>query len=111
MLFLIIFLVSLVASFILPWWSIAIISFLAAFLGAKTWKHALWSGFLAVFFVWVIVALFQSIPNNHILAKRVAALFHLPHWILLLLVTALIGGIVAGMSALSGYYVKKAFNK
>ncbi|WP_295651382.1 hypothetical protein [uncultured Mucilaginibacter sp.] len=111
MLFFIIFILSLLASFVLPWWTIAIISFLMALFIAKTSRHAFWSGFVAIFIVWIVVALFKSVPNDHILAKRVAAVFHLPHWILLLLVTALIGGLVAGMSALTGFYVKKAFKK
>jgi hypothetical protein len=108
MLFFIIFIVSLIASFVLPWWVVAIISFLSAFFIAKTSRHAFWSGFVAIFVVWIVVALFKSVPNDHILAKRIAAMFHLPHWILLLLLTAFIGALVSGLSALSGYYIKKA---
>jgi hypothetical protein len=54
----------------------------------------------------------KSIPNDNILASRVIQLFPLPHqWILLLLITALIGGLVGGMAALSGILTKKAFSK
>ncbi|CAM3794317.1 hypothetical protein MUGA111182_10105 [Mucilaginibacter galii] len=42
------------------------------------------------------------------LATRVAALFGAPHWLVLLGVTALIGGLVGGTAALSGLYVKRA---
>ncbi|MBW4890584.1 hypothetical protein KXQ82_12685 [Mucilaginibacter sp. HMF5004] len=111
MLFFIILILTLIASCVLPWWAIVIISFLSAFFIAKTSRHAFWSGSFAIFIAWIIMALFKSVPNNYILAKRVADLFHLPHWILLLIVTAIIGGLVAGMSALSGYYLKKAFSK
>jgi hypothetical protein len=56
--------------------------------------------------------LFKSIPNDHILASRVVHLFLLPdNWIWLLAITAVIGGVVGGMSALSGVLLKRAFAK
>jgi uncharacterized membrane protein len=110
MLFFIILISSLIVSFVLPWWIVAIISFLSALLIAKTSGHAFWSAFTAIFIVWVVMALFKSVPNNHILATRVAHLLPLGgHWELLLLITGFIGGLVAGMSALSGALVRKVF--
>jgi len=111
MLFFIIFILCLATSYILPWWAIAIIAFAAAIYAGYRQAQAFFSGFGAVFCVWIIIALFKSIPNNHILATRVAALFGAPHWLILLGVTALIGGLVGGTAALSGYYVKRAFEK
>jgi hypothetical protein len=95
----------------LPWWAIAIIAFIAALYAGKTNTQAFWSGFGAIVIVWVTLALFKSIPNDHVLATRVAHLFHLPNWILLLAATALIGGLVGGLSSLSGLYVKRLFIK
>jgi hypothetical protein len=110
MLFFIILILSLVVSFVLPWWIVAIISFLAALWIAKGSAHAFWSAFAAIFIVWVVQAMFKSVPNDHILATRVAHLFPLGgQWILLVLITGLIGGLVAGMSAWSGALFKKAF--
>jgi predicted lysophospholipase L1 biosynthesis ABC-type transport system permease subunit len=111
MLFFIILIASLIISFVLPWWIIALVSFLAAFWIARGTAHAFWSAFAAIFIVWAVVALFKSVPNNHILATRVSHLFFLPHWSLLLLITSLIGGLVAGMSALSGVMVRRVFKK
>lgn len=109
MLFLVILILSFVSSYFLPWWVAAIVAFLAAFFIGKTSGQSFWSGFGAVFIVWTLLALFKSIPNDNMLAKRVAQLFQLPNWILILLITALIGGLAGGMSALSGVLVKKAF--
>jgi hypothetical protein len=109
MLFLIILILSFASGYFLPWWVVAIAAFLSALLIGKTSAQSFWSGFGAVFIVWTVLALFKSIPNDHILAKRVAAMFQLPNWILLLFVTALIGGLVGGMSAWSGILLKKAF--
>ena len=111
MLFLIILILSFASGYFLPWWIVAITAFLAAFFIGKTSGQSFWSGFSAVFIVWTVLALFKSIPNDHILAKRVAGMFQLPNWILLLFVTALIGGLVGGMSAWSGVLLKKAFRK
>ncbi|MBS1523084.1 MAG: hypothetical protein JST50_18935 [Bacteroidetes bacterium] len=112
MLFLIILILSFISSFFLPWWAAAAIAFLTAWVIGKTSGKTFWSGFGAIFVLWVILALIKSIPNDNILASRVIQLFPLPHqWILLLLITALIGGLVGGLAALSGVLAKKAFSK
>lgn len=112
MLFLIILILSFISSYLLPWWAAAIIAFLATLIVGKTSGKAFWSGFGAIFVLWIILALIKSIPNDNILAGRVIQLFPLPHqWLLLLLITALIGGLVGGIAALSGVLTKKAFSK
>ena len=112
MLFLIILILSFISSYFLPWWAAAMIAFLAAFITGKTSGRSFWSGFGAIFVLWVVLALMKSIPNDNILAGRVVQLFPIPHhWILLLLITALIGGLAGGMAALSGVLLKKAIKK
>jgi len=112
MLFLIILILSFASGYFLPWWVVAIAAFLAALFVGKTSGQSFFSGFFAVFIVWTALALFKSVPNDHILASRVVQLFPLPNnWIWLLAVTAFIGGLVGGMAALSGVLVKKAFGK
>jgi len=111
MLFFIILISSLVVSFVLPWWIVAIISFLSALFIAKTSAHAFWSAFAAIFIVWAVMALFKSVPNNHMLATRMAHVLPLGgHWIVLLVITAVIGGLVAGMAAMSAHLIRKTFN-
>lgn len=112
MLFIIILILSLIAGFVAPWWVAAIIAFVAALCAGKKPGEAFLSGFLAVFIVWVVLALFKSIPNNHVLASRVAHLLPLDgNWVLLLFITALIGGLVGGMTAMSGVFVRRALGK
>ncbi|MDP9076216.1 MAG: hypothetical protein M3O71_02235 [Bacteroidota bacterium] len=111
MLFFIILILSFASGYFLPWWVVAIAAFLPALFIGKTPARSFWSGFAGVFIVWTILALFKTVPNDNMLAKRMAGLFHLPNWVLLLIITALIGGIVGGMSALSGVLLKKAFSK
>jgi hypothetical protein len=109
MLFLIILILSFLSGFFLPWWMVAVIAFLASLILGKRSVKTFFSGFGGVAIAWAILALIKSIPNNHILATRVSKLFQLPHWSLILLVTALIGGLVGGMAAWSGVLLKKAF--
>jgi len=110
MLFIIILIFSFAAGFFMPWWVACIIAFLAAVWFGKTTKRTFLSGFFGVAITWIVLALCKSIPNNHILATRVAHLFHLPGWGALLAVTAVIGGLAGGLSALSGVLTKKAFD-
>lgn len=112
MLFLIILILSFAGSFFLPWWAAAIIAFIMALIFGGNAGKAFLSGFGAIFVAWTILALMKSIPNDNILAGRVVQLFPLPNnWIWLLVVTAVIGGIVGGMSALSGALLRRATSK
>ena len=112
MLFLIIFILSLLAGFILPWWFVALTAFFAAYFLGKTSGKSFGAGFLAVALAWAILALIKSIPNENVLATRVATLFPLhAWWFLVLLVTAIIGGLIGGMAAWTGILFKKAFAK
>jgi uncharacterized protein DUF7003 len=111
MLFLLILVLTVICSYFLPWWFMAIIAFvIAGLIGKKPGKTFL-AGFGAVFVAWAILALLKTIPNDNRLADRVAQLFQLPNWIVLLIVTAFIGGLVGGMAALSGNIVKESFCK
>ena len=89
----------------------AIIAFVAAYICNKKPAWSFLSGFAAVFAAWTIAALLKSMPNDNVLAARVAKLMQLPNWVMLLLVTGFIGGLVGGLAALSGALVKNAFFK
>ena len=111
MLFLIILLLTVLSGYVLPWWVAVIITFAASFYFGNKPGIAFISGFGGMAIAWIIMALIKSIPNDNLLATRVAHLFFLPNWIVLLLVTALIGGLIGGMAALSGTLVKGALKK
>lgn len=108
MLFILILITSLLLQFFLPWWIIAPVAFGLAFWKARSGGHAFGSGFGAIFILWVIMGLIQSIPNENLLANRVGEMLMLPsssfNWIIVLLVTGIIGGLAAGLSALAGFY-------
>ncbi len=116
MLFLLISVSCLIMQFFLPWWISGIVAFSFAAWMAKNGRQAFGSGFLALFVVWVAMSLFQSVPNNHLLANRVGAMFTLPpeqsfNWAIILFITGIIGGLAAGFAALAGFYCRRAFCK
>lgn len=107
MLFILIALLSFVLQFFLPWWIIAVVAFgIAAWKGRST-KDAFFSGFAAIVLVWTAKSLFTHIQTEGILTDRIATLFNLPSPVLLIIVTALVGGLVGGIAALSGFFFRQ----
>jgi len=92
-----------IAGVYLPWWSTALVAFLVALLIKQTPGLAYLSAFTGIFFLWGGMSLFLHLRNNGVLTARIAQLFPLNgNSIYLILVTALIGGLVAGFAAMSG---------
>jgi hypothetical protein len=108
MVFLIILIASFLLQLVLPWWVVIIISFLTCALLSKTGKIALWAPFFAILILWTAVALFKSIPNNHLMAARVANMLAVSSWWLVLTISALLGAFVAAISGYCGYHFRKA---
>jgi hypothetical protein len=93
---------SAVAEYFLPWWTIAVVSFLVSLIvGGKAGSSFL-AGFLGIALLWLAAALYHDIPNEHILSARMAVLFKLPNYTLFVVVTVFIGGLVGGLAAWAG---------
>jgi hypothetical protein len=94
----------------LPWYSLALPTFIIGFVyHQKKAATAFLIGFLAVFLLWFAMIFIINQNNNSILANRLSLLFFKHQWIFLLMfVNSLIGGLVAGVSMLSGFYLRKA---
>jgi hypothetical protein len=103
-------LLSFSLSIFLPWWSIAIACFLVALcIPQKNWVSFI-SGFLSLFLLWYGLSFWMSFQNGHLLANRISTLIlKQENSFLLVLITALIGGIVGGFAALSGSLIRKNF--
>ena len=101
-------LLSLAACLYLPWWSIAIVAFIvAAAIPQKPFKAFL-AGFTALFLLWGALSFYISSSNDHLLAHKVSLLIlKMDSPYLLIIATALIGALVAGLAALSGSFVRK----
>ena len=91
----------------LPWWSLALVAFLVAALIHQRAGKAFLSGFLGLFLLWGILAFVIDANNDHVLSVKVAGLLPLGgSSILLILVTAFIAGLVGGLAAMAGSYVR-----
>ena len=100
-------LLSFCACLFFPWWSIAIVAFLVAALIPQAPLVSFISGFIALFLLWGALSFWISINNDHILAHRVSLLiFKVDNPFLLIIVTALIGALVAGFAALTAAYIR-----
>jgi hypothetical protein len=101
-------LLSFAACLFLPWWSIAIASFVVAALIPQKPLKAFLTGFIALFLLWGGLSFWMSNNNDNILAHKVSQLIlKMDNPYLLILATALIGAIVAGFAALAGSYLRK----
>jgi hypothetical protein len=97
------------AGIFLPWWSIALIAFAVALLIPRRLGAAFLSGFAGIFLLWAIIALWIDNQNNHLLSYKIAEVFHLGgSSILMVLVSAFIGGIVGGFAAMAGSSLRPA---
>ena len=99
-------LLSAVAEMFMPWWSIAVVAFLVSLFVTLRPGSAFLAGFVGVAFFWLTSALIHDIANGHILSKKMAVLFHLPNYILFILVTAFIGGLIGGLSSWAGALIR-----
>jgi hypothetical protein len=91
----------------LPWWSIAVASFLIALLVHQKAGKAFLSGSIGVFLLWGALACWIDIKNEGVLSKKIAEVLPLGgSSFILIFVTALIGALVAGFGAMSGSYLR-----
>ncbi|WP_127125499.1 hypothetical protein [Pseudoflavitalea rhizosphaerae] len=101
-------LLSFVAGLFLPWWTIAPAALVVALCIHQSPFKSWLTGFLALFLLWGGLALGIDTKNQHVLSAKLAEIFSLGgSSFLLILVTALVGGLVAGFAALTGSYIRK----
>lgn len=102
-------LLSLLAQLILPWWSIALVAFAFCFGRSLGGGRAFLYSFLGVGLVWLGYALLQHVQSGGILTSRMAEVLKLPpNATYLLILTPVLGGLVAGIAGLAGYWVRRA---
>ncbi len=101
-------LVSVAACLYFPWWSIAVVAFIVAVAIPQKPLRSFVTGFVALLLLWGGLSWYISSNNGHLLAHKVSLLIlKTDNPSLLILVTALIGAIVAGLAALSGSFVRR----
>ena len=100
-------LLAFIAGLYLPWWSIAIVGIVVALLVHQRALKAWLSGFLGVFILWAGLAWWIDMKNNGILSEKIASVLPMGgSSVVLILVTGIVGGLVAGFAAMSGSYLR-----
>ena len=101
-------LLSFIGGLFLPWWTIAVASFLVALLIKQRPMASFFTGFLALFLLWGGLATYIDIANNSILSTRVAGILPLHgSSVALVLVTAFVGALVGGGGSLTASFLRK----
>ena len=101
-------LMAFVSGLYLPWWGIAIAAFLVSAAIPQKPTFSFLSGFLGVFLLWEVLAWWIDNKNNGILSQKVAALLGLGNSsVLLIVITSIVGALVAGFAALAGTYLRR----
>lgn len=91
----------------MPWWGFAVSSLLVAVLLPQQPSKAFAAGFLGMFLSWGGLSWWIDWQNAHILSRQIAQLFPLQgSSASLILITGLLGGLISGLAALSGAYLR-----
>jgi len=105
--FLLTALLSFIAGLYFPWWSIAIAAFIVAVLVHQKAGMAFASAFLAMLLLWSGLAGWINFNNENILSLKIAELLGIGNnTFLLVLITGIIGGLVGGLAAMSGSFLR-----
>ncbi|MBK8552366.1 MAG: hypothetical protein IPL53_15375 [Ignavibacteria bacterium] len=103
--------VSYAAGFYFPWWSIAVAAFLIAVIIPQKPGITFLCAFFSLFFLWSGLSFFISRNNENILAHKLSLLiFNYDSPLILLILTGLTGGLVAGLAGLAGSYLRHRAN-
>lgn len=91
-----------------PWWIFALGAFFSGWLVPQPAFRSWLAGFLGLFLLWFFLAWQANAANEGLLAKKMASILQLNGSdTLLIIITALIGGLVAGFAAITGAFLRK----
>ncbi|MDB5211624.1 MAG: hypothetical protein JWQ30_2451 [Sediminibacterium sp.] len=92
----------------LPWWSFVFTSLIVAVAIHQRAGKAFLAGFLGLFLLWAGMALLKDAANDHVLSMKVANVLPLGgSYLVLILVTGVVGGLVSGLAAMTGSYLRR----
>ncbi len=96
----------------LPWYTIAIASFIVAFAIPQKSSKAFVSGSFGIALIWLMLSLINYLNGGKAIATQMAGILPLQQNVYLLIaVTIIIGALVGGFGALTGSYARAAISK
>ena len=101
-------LICFVSCIYFPWWNIAIVSFLVGWFIPQKPLWSFLSAFLSLFILWFGLTYWISHENGDILAHKISLLIlKKDNPFMLMFLSAVIGGLVAGFSSLSASLLRR----
>lgn len=97
----IVLILGLIAELTLPWWGIGLAAFLAGLWKAPSGWKSLGAGFAGAGLLWLIATGYIHLKSGGILTVSVAQIARLSTPVILIVLTALIGGLVGGLAAVA----------
>ena len=110
-LMILIIITSALLNYVLPWWSIAIPGLVLGYQFEKKAGASFGWGFLALFLLWGVQAFYIHTANDGILSTRIATMLGVGSPLLVVLVTAVVGGLVSGLATMTGGLFKNVSSK
>ena len=100
-------LLAFIAGLYLPWWGIAIAAFIVALIVYQHAGMAFLSGFCGLLLLWSTLAFWIDAGNESIFSAKIGVLLGIGNNpFLLILITGIVGGLVAGFAAMSGSFLR-----
>jgi hypothetical protein len=96
-------LLCLLTEFFLPWWIVAPVCFVIAFVFDSRGMASFLAGFLGVGLLWLGMAFWSDWSTGSILTSKVNELFPVNVFIL----TVLVGGVTGGLASLTGSLARR----
>lgn len=103
--------VSLLASWILPWWNLVLVAFIIAFLIPGNNFNAFLSGFLGAGLLWMTMAWKIDVETASVMSDKIVQLFPVDDVSMLVIATGMIGGLSGGLGAFTGNSFRQLFLK
>lgn len=92
-----------ILSFVLPWWSVMTAALITSLFIPLKKAFVFFVPFSAILVFWAVYSFVLSSSNDYTLAKRIAVLLPLGgNPFVLMLVTGIVGGLAAGITAVFG---------
>lgn len=108
----IIIILAFIMGLFFEWWTVAIAAFIGGTISGKSSGETFAKGMAAVISLWLLMVLYHHFSNEGILSSKIAQILPVGGNVgLLIAVTVLIGGLVGGWGAMSGFLVRNLFRK
>ncbi len=95
--------------FVAPWWMIVVVPLVVHIWRPTSYGLSFLSGFMAIATTWLVYGWYQHDASAGMMTERIAQIFTLPNPFWLLAITVVVGGLVGGFAAMTGFSFKMLF--